>query len=193
MKDIVRFGGQVDTEMIAGVVSDTHGNVEGMRLLAERLELLGVQTVLHLGDDYRDLAILSQCGLKVLGVPGLYCPEYRDPKIPNRQVVDFGGLKFLLSHTAARSRYDSPEDLDPETACYEVDAVLFGHTHAPALEERQGVAWINPGHLRDRPDRGSPPTFALLHISPAELRVHIHRLLDGLPIKERVFRITAQR
>ena len=178
---------------MVGVVSDTHGNREGMLLLAERLRSLGVEILLHLGDDYRDLATLAQAGLKVIGVPGVYCPEYRNPKIPNRQVVELGGLKFFLTHTETRHPYDDPQDSDPEMTCYEVDAVLFGHTHAPGLEERQGVPWINPGHLRNRTDRGHPPTFALLKIFPPELKVQIHRLLDGLPLQERVFRITAQR
>jgi putative phosphoesterase len=179
--------------MIVGVVSDTHGNQEGMLLLAKRLKSLGVGIVLHLGDDYQDLAILAQAGLEVFGVPGLYCPEYREPMILNRQVAELGGVKFLLTHTEARSRFDGPEDLDPEMTCYEVDAVLFGHTHTPALEERQGIAWINPGHLRDRTDRGSPATFALLHISPFELKVQIRRLVDGLPILEKIYRLPAQR
>jgi hypothetical protein len=155
-----------------------------MLLLAERLKSLGVQTLLHLGDDYRDLAVLAQAGLEVLGVPGLYCPEYRDPRIPNRRIVELAGLKFLLTHTAARSGYDGPEDLDPEMACYEVDAVLFGHS--------QGVAWINPGHLRSRTDRGSPPSFALLHIFPPELRVQIFQLADGRPLQEKVFTLRDQ-
>ncbi len=179
--------------MIVGVVSDTHGNREGMLLLVERLKSLGVQTLLHLGDDYQDLDTLAQAGLEVFGVPGLYCPEYRNPQILNRQVAELGGVKFLLTHTRACSSYDGPEDLDPEMICYEVDAVLFGHTHVPALEEHQGVAWINPGHLRDRIDRGSPPTFAVLHILPLELKVQIRRLVDGLPIQEKIFRILPQR
>jgi putative phosphoesterase len=186
-------GGNKKAGMIVGVVSDTHGNREGMLLLAERLKSLGVQTLVHLGDDYRDLATLARTGLEVFGVPGLYCPEYRNPQILNRQVTELGGVKFLLTHTQARSSYDSPGDLDPEMECYEVDAVLFGHTHTPALEERQGVAWINPGHLRERNDRGSPPTFALLHITPLELRVQICRLVDGQLFQEKIFRISPQR
>ncbi len=179
--------------MIVGVVSDTHGNQEGMLLLAARRKSLGVETLLHLGDDYRDLAALAQAGLEVLGVPGLFCPEYREPRIPNRQMVELAGLKFLLTHSETRHRYDAPGDVDPEMACYEVDAVLYGHTHAPNLEERQGVVWINPGHLRERADRGHPPTFALLRISPSELKVQLHRLADGQLLQEKVFHIPAQR
>jgi putative phosphoesterase len=175
--------------MLVGVVSDTHGNREGMLRLAERLKSLGVQTLLHLGDDYRDMNTLSQAGLRVIGVPGVFCPEYREPGIPNRQIVEMDGVKLLLTHTETRHHYDNPQDLDPELACYEVDAVLFGHTHVPGLEERQGVAWINPGHLRHRTDRGHPPTFALLHIKPSELKVQIHRLLDGLILQESSFQL----
>jgi len=179
--------------MLVGVVSDTHGNRQGMLLLAERLQSLGVETVLHLGDDYADLAFLSQAGLQVLGVPGVYCPAYGDPNVPNRRIVELAGLKFLLTHTDTRHRHDAPGDLDPEFACYEVNAVLFGHSHTPGLEERQGVIWINPGHLRDRPDRGHPPTFALLDLSPGALRARIHRLADGELVKEKVFPLPVQR
>jgi len=179
--------------MIVGVVSDTHGNREGMVLLAERLKSLGIETLLHLGDDYRDLIILAQSGLEVLGVPGVYCPEYRDPMIPNRRGVELEGLKFLLTHTATRHRHDGPGDPDPEMVSSEVDVVLYGHTHVPHLEERQGVAWINPGHLRDRADRGHPPTFALLQIFPPELKVQLYHLTDGKLVQEKVFRIAAQK
>ncbi len=178
--------------MIVGVVSDTHGNRQGMLQAAERLKFLGVQTVLHLGDDYRDFDTLSRAGLKVIGVPGVYCPEYRDPAVPNRLMVELGGLKFLLTHTESRHKNDGPGDPDPEMACYEVDAVLFGHTHTPTLEERQGKAWINPGHLRDCTDRGYPPTFALLNISPPEIKVQVLRLADGVPILEKVFQVKNQ-
>ena len=79
--------------MIVGVVSDTHGNQEGMLLLAARLKSMGVQTMLHLGDDYQDLDTLARAGFDISGVPGLYCPEYRNPEIANRQVKELGGLK----------------------------------------------------------------------------------------------------
>jgi len=179
--------------MIIGVVSDTHGNQEGMRRLAAWLQSLGVQTLLHLGDDYRDQETLTRSGLEVIGVPGLYCPEYRDPGVPNRQVATLGGLKFLLTHTESRNRFDLPGDPDPEMACYKVDAVLFGHTHNPKLEERMGIAWINPGHLRHRTDRGFPPTFALLSISAGRLKAQICLLLNGAPLQEKIFRFTTQR
>jgi hypothetical protein len=171
--------------MLVGVVSDTHGNVQGMHRLAEVLKGKGVATLLHVGDDYGDLKTLSQVGLEVIGVPGVYCREYGDDQVPNRLVTELNGVKLLLTHTESRHKNDRPGDPAPETLARQVQIVLFGHTHAPTVEERQGVLWLNPGHLRDRPDRGHAPTFALLALSPGEAKVEIRRLEDdGLVLAE---------
>jgi predicted phosphodiesterase len=150
-----------------------------LRRLAKRLQGLKVSMVLHLGDDYRDLAVLAGEGLEVLAVPGAYCPEYARQEIPNRLVVELAGVKMLLTHTPERHRLDLAGDPDPRDPEPGVRLVLYGHTHHPRLENRGGVWWINPGHLLDRPDRGHPPTFALLRLSPGGVEVEIRALKDG--------------
>ena len=69
--------------------------------------------------------------------------------------------------------------------------MLFGHTHNPTLEERHGVLWLNPGHLRNRRDRGHPPTFALLSLSPPEASIEIRRLDDDGLVLTGVHRLKA--
>jgi hypothetical protein len=165
--------------MLVGVVSDTHGNLTGVRQLISHLDSRGITTVLHLGDDYGDLDVLELAGYRVLGVPGVYCPEYSQDKIPNRLVVELNGVKLFLTHTPQRHRLDAPGDPDPETQSGQVPVVLYGHTHAPAIEERQGTLWVNPGHLRHRDDRGHPPTFAVMSLAPARVCIEIRRLADG--------------
>ncbi len=164
--------------MLVAVVSDTHGNREGMDFLAVRLQALSVKTVLHLGDDYRDTRVLSRAGFEVLAVPGVYCPEYAKAKVENRRIVELAGVKMLLTHTPRRHRLDRPGDPDPEAPPPGVKLVLYGHTHIPALEERQGVWWLNPGHLRNWPERGYPATFALLGLSAPGVAVTIRHLED---------------
>jgi len=171
--------------MLVAVVSDTHGNREGMDLLAARLQDLKVTVVLHLGDDYKDIKALKKKGLEVYAVPGVYCPEYARAKPANRRVVALAGVKMLLTHTSQRHRLDRPGDLDPEAPPAGVRLVLYGHTHIPALEEREGVWWLNPGHLRQHPDKGHPATFALLSLSPQGVGVSIRRLEDGEVLLER--------
>jgi putative phosphoesterase len=165
--------------MVVGVVSDSHGNRKGLRRLAKRLHGLKVAKVVHLGDDYRDLEVLLGEGLQVLAVPGAYCPEYGRREIPNRLVVELAGVKVLLTHTPERHRLDLADDLDPQDPEPGVRLVLYGHTHNPRLENRGGVLWLNPGHLKERQDRGYPPTFALLRLSPQGVKVEIRRLQDG--------------
>ncbi len=165
--------------MLVGVVSDTHGNRKGMALLAERLKALKVAVVLHLGDDYKDISTLQDAGFKVIAVPGAFCPEYAQAQVPNRPVVELEGVKLLLSHTPQRHKCDLKDDPDPQAPPPKVKGVLYGHTHTPALEKRRGILWVNPGHLMNRIDKGHPPTFALLHLSPQGLSVEIRRLEDG--------------
>lgn len=173
--------------MQIALVSDTHGNLPGMLLLIEHLKRLGITTLFHLGDDYRDLSPFREAGLEVHGVPGVYCPEYRDPAVPNRMTVSVEGVKFLLTHTETRHKNDQPGDPDPQLACHEADVVLFGHSHRPTVEERNGIPWINPGHLKEQPDRGQPPTFAVLELNPPSLHVKVFRLEDGQVVHERTF------
>ncbi len=171
--------------MLVAVVSDTHGNRAGMKRLAARLKALKVKKVLHLGDDYQDLRVLAAAGFEVRGVPGVFCPEYPDPGVANRPVVELAGVKMLLSHTPQRHRHDRPGDPDPEAPPPGVKLVLYGHTHVPALEEKDGVWRLNPGHLRPHADKGHPPSFALLHLSPGKVRVSFRRLEDGEVFLER--------
>lgn len=175
--------------MLLGVVSDTHGNIEGMRRLADLLRNKGASRLLHVGDDYRDVKTLKKFGLEVTGVPGVFCREYGDTRVPNRLVVALNGVKFLLTHTESRHRNDAPGDPDPQVLAQEVEIVLFGHTHHPTLEERQGVLWLNPGHLKNRQDRGYPPTFALLALSPEKVVIEIRGLEDDALILQKVHRL----
>ncbi|MBM4285557.1 MAG: metallophosphoesterase family protein [Deltaproteobacteria bacterium] len=165
--------------MLVGVVSDTHGNLDGLRRVAARFKSRGIHTVVHLGDDYLDLAILEQAGFQMLAVPGVYCPEYTDPAIPNRVLVELAGVKLFLTHTPTRHRLDAPGDPDPEALESPVHLVLFGHTHVPTVDLRHGTIWLNPGHLKERNDRGHPPTFAVLELFPDAVRLEILHLEDG--------------
>jgi putative phosphoesterase len=165
--------------MLVGVVSDSHGNREGLLHAGKRLQKLGAAFVCHLGDDYQDRQVLEKEGFQVLAVPGLYCPEYSRPEIPNRLVVELGGVKMLLTHTPGRHGADLPGDPDPEAPDPGVRLVLYGHTHQPLLQRRGPVLYLNPGHVRPGKDRGFPPTFALLSLSPSGVKAEIRRLRDG--------------
>ncbi|MDY6852441.1 MAG: metallophosphoesterase family protein [Thermodesulfobacteriota bacterium] len=168
------------------VMSDSHGHIENVERLAARLVKAGVRHAVHLGDNYDDASPLIAAGLEVLRVPGVYSEWYQDPNIPNRLLTELGGLKILLTHTDAPHKNDGPADEDPaRTAEFEKpDLVLFGHTHLPAIEKRQGVLWVNPGHLKPEDKKGAPPSYAVVDTSAQPFKVWILAFEDGGALME---------
>lgn len=175
--------------MLLGVVSDTHGNVPAIQAVADRFRRAAVDQVLHLGDDYLDILFFEAAHLKVVAVPGLYCQEYRDPTIPNRRLENLAGVTFLMTHTPELSKFDLPGDLNPASWPEEVDVVLYGHTHIPGIVERQGVWWVNPGHLKAHDRRGHPLSYAFIRLDPPAVDVRIVGLNTGQTLIHNHFKV----
>ena len=67
--------------------------------------------------------------------------------LPERQVVDAGGVRIGLVHDAGPS---SGRLRRMRLAFPECDAVVFGHSHIPLHEEDGGFQIFNPGSPTDR-------------------------------------------
>jgi hypothetical protein len=63
-------------------------------------------------------------------------------RLPMTERVEVGGLLFHVLHNIAAL------DLDPPAAG--VAAVVYGHSHKPSIETRDGVLWLNPGSAGPR-------------------------------------------
>ena len=130
------------------VFSDTHGVREPMRELYQRYPNDGV---IHLGDYNQDACwmMAHTFGHPVYQVVG-NCDF--TAKGLDKQVLEFDGVKLMLVHGhryGVKSGYGS---LLASAKAEGVDAVLFGHTHVPFMEKREGILMLNPGSLRN-PDR----------------------------------------
>ena len=74
--------------------------------------------------------------------------------------VDVGELRFYLVHNIA--------DLDRDPATSGFAAVIYGHSHKPSIETRDGVLYLNPGSAGPR--RFSlPVTVATVRVVGREL------------------------
>ena len=62
--------------------------------------------------------------------------------LPLTEVVEVGDLRFLVIHEVSQLA------LDPVAAG--LAAVVFGHSHMPLIENRNGVVFINPGSAGPR-------------------------------------------
>jgi len=159
-----------------GVVSDSHGNTELLRRVAlHMVKEHGVTTIVHLGDEHSDVEVISDLDTEVITVPGVFHPDYRNPEIANRIIRSFHGWTFMLSHTSTPHQNDLTDDPDPEEAVnyHKVDVLLFGHTHIPLVEVRNGVLCVNPGNLKDD-DKKHGPTYAILRINEDEIEATIY-------------------
>jgi len=173
-----------------GVVSDTHGDTELLRRVAiHMVKELGVTIIAHLGDEHTDAQVLSDLDVEVITVPGVFHEDYRNPEIENRIIKPLHGWNIMLSHTGTSHRNDLPGDPDPEEAINyrQIDVLLFGHTHEPTIEVRNGVLCVNPGNLREN-DKKHAPTYAVLSIDEDEIEVTIYDAESNAPIRTLIHR-----
>ncbi|MDK2881059.1 MAG: hypothetical protein PWQ99_834 [Clostridia bacterium] len=177
--------------MRIGLVSDTHGELENLREATRQLvEVHNVDKIVHLGDEWEDCQVFQEVPeVEVMIIPGVYAAQYRDPSIPNRIISTIEGWKILFTHTPEPHSNDLPEDPDPKelAAKQEIDIVAYGHTHIPAVEEKDYVLMVNPGHLKREDKKGHPPSYALLEVQPREVKVKIVELTNQKILVERTF------
>ena len=122
--------------MNIGVMSDTHGNRKLMHRVADQMRQdAGVTLIIHLGDNFEDAEELRDYGHTVHMVPGLWCPEYRNNRVPKTTLDSFDGVSIACAHA---------ED-DLQEKAQQADVVLVGHTHCGKIEQRGDVLWLNPG------------------------------------------------
>lgn len=151
--------------MAIGVISDTHGLLR----TEAREALRGSGLILHAGDlgsaeVLRDLQRIAP----VVAVRGNVDVESWAKPLHGVEVVEWAGKSFYILHRIADL------DLKPKTAGFA--AVVFGHSHQPTIEWRDGVLFFNPGSAGPR--RFSlPVTVGRIEIVDGALRPEIIPLL----------------
>ncbi|MHC1567194.1 MAG: metallophosphoesterase family protein [Candidatus Syntropharchaeia archaeon] len=66
-----------------------------------------------------------------------------------------------------------------------MELVLCGHTHIPKIEEKGGILYINPGHLKKKDKKGYPPSFASVEFTREKVDAKIIDLKSKEIILER--------
>jgi uncharacterized protein len=125
--------------MIVGVISDTHG-----LLRPEAVEALrGSALILHAGDvDATDVLEQLRRIAPVTMVRGNVDRGDWAREIPHDAVVQVEGVSIYMLHILAEL------DLKPEAAGFGV--VVYGHSHVPKSEMKNGVLYFNPGSAGPR-------------------------------------------
>lgn len=177
--------------MKLGLISDTHGELENLReALRQLIQIHKIEKVIHLGDEWEDTEVFKEIpGIDSIVVPGIYARQYLAPTIPNRVICAFHGWQVLFSHTATANDKDLPGDPDPQELASDqkIDVIACGHTHIPAIEEKNYVLVINPGHLKTKDKKGHSPSYAVLDIRPDKIEASIVDLYSKETFNRRVF------
>ena len=153
------------TEWTIGVISDTHGLLRPEAMAALR----GSDYIIHAG-DVGEASILTELAViaPVTAVRGNVDRERWARELPECNVLQIGTTAIYVLHDV------SLLDLDPRSARFA--AVIFGHSHQPSKETRNGVLFFNPGAAGPR--RFSlPVTVGRLRLAASQLSAEIVHLL----------------
>jgi len=122
-----------------GVISDTHAVLRPEAVAA----LLGSDHIIHAG-DVGDPAVLDELNeiAPVTAVRGNVDAGEWARKIPKTGVLEVAGVSIYVIHILDEL------DLKPEAAGF--SAVIFGHSHKPHREVKNGVLYFNPGSAGPR-------------------------------------------
>ena len=147
-----------------GLISDTHGLVRDEAIVALR----GCRHILHAGDiDEPDVLVKLRQLAPVTVVRGNNDRGAWARQIPDYDVVEFGRVSVYLRHDEAEL------DIDPRAAGFRV--MMFGHSHQPRVETRDGVLFVNPGSAGPRRFK-LPVTVARLSVSGRSIEPEIVEL-----------------
>jgi uncharacterized protein len=132
------------------VISDTHLPRGGRALPALCLhQLVAADVILHAGDliEFSVLDELTRIGPPVHCVRGNVDSAELQARLPLTRVVTVEDARIAMVHDGgpAHGRLDRLRRRFPD-----VDAVVFGHSHLPLHEERDGFAIFNPGSPTER-------------------------------------------
>jgi uncharacterized protein len=138
--------------VLVGLISDTHMAGTGRRALPAACveRLADCDLIVHAGDVMTEAALaeIEAIGPPVEAVLGnVDSPALRRRLPPERVIGLPDGLRLAVVHDAGprtgrleRLRLRFPEG----------DAVVFGHSHLPLHEERDGFQIFNPGSPTER-------------------------------------------
>jgi uncharacterized protein len=157
------------------IISDTH-MPRGGRAIPEAClaRMRSADAILHAGDlvAVEVLELLESLGPPVHAVHGNIDEPALRMRLPAVRVVDADGARIVVTHDGgpAGRRLTRLRGRFPDA-----DAVVFGHSHLPLHEERDGFHIFNPGSPTDR-RRAPSHTMGIATASAGRLRFELLEL-----------------
>lgn len=136
-----------------GLISDTHGYLDALAIKS----LEGVDMIVHAGDiDTPDVLMYLKDVAPVKAVRGNMDRGHWANELPTVDLITVDKINLFILHDLCRL------DLDPAAAG--IHAIIYGHSHRPHMETKNGVTFINPGSA-SQPRHNHRPTVAVLKVN----------------------------
>lgn len=148
------------------VLSDSHGSAS--RLVGAMEEQPTASLIIFLGDGERDMDFAEKynAGTPIVRVRG-NCDF--GSEAPISVLESAGGRGIFCTHGYAEMVKYGDETLVAKAREAGADIVLYGHTHTPVTDYRDGLYIMNPGSVRE----GS---YGTVDITPAGVVCCIHEM-----------------
>ena len=143
------------------IVSDTHRRDGNLREIIEKQSPFDM--LIHLGDTegseayFKEWVNNDNCVIRVVRGNNDFFSD-----LPREEEIDIDGNKVLVTHGHYYGVSMDISGVAEEAKSRDCDAVFFGHTHKPVIEEIDGVLAINPGSLSYPRQHGRKPSYVLL-------------------------------
>jgi len=149
-----------------GVISDTHGLLRPQAMEA----LHGSNWILHAGDVGAPEILETLAKIApVTAIRGNVDTGRWADALPATELVEIGGVSIYMLHDLGQL------DLKPEAAGVRV--VVYGHSHQPKIEEKNGVLYFNPGSAGPR-RFNLPVSMGKLTIDAGKIRAELVELKE---------------
>ncbi len=133
--------------MVVAVISDTHMPRGNRRLPVEHLQ--DKDAILHAGDlmEREVLEALQALGPPVYAVRGNVDSAWLQARLPLMRTLELEGVRIGMVHDAG----PKPGRLERMRRRFpDAQAVVFGHSHIPLHERKDGFQIFNPGSPTER-------------------------------------------
>ena len=140
------------------LVSDTHGN--DRRLEEAVLKEFPFDFLIHCGDVEGSAEYIEEiCDVPTLIVAG-NMDYYGD--LPKEEVLKLQGHRILVTHGHLYGVSTYLGELYSAAKRRHCEAVFFGHTHQPLVDEQDGILAVNPGSLTHPRQPGRKPSYMVI-------------------------------
>lgn len=157
--------------MLIAVFSDSHGNVDNMISSVEKYR---PDTIIHLGDCTADADALRARfpHIPMYALRG-NC-DWADTDHPEDLLTELDGVRIFAAH-GHRHHVKFGLSAFLNSVAFSGSALgLYGHTHRPRWDEKNGLQVMNPGSAGD----GRSPTFGIIETNSGSFTCKIVDIKD---------------